>query len=113
MNNSKKLKALRNLPVVYCLITDDEKYIKIGRTKNIKNRMNNIQSGCPFRLTLFACFKTDTPHLSEAYVLDMLSHCNVRGEWFYPNDNDMEFISNHFDKKILEYRGKRDALLQA
>jgi len=113
MNKSNKLKSLKNLPIVYCLITDNEKYIKIGRTKNLKNRMNNIQSGCPFRLTLFSHFKTSTPNIDEAVVLDMLIHCHLRGEWFAPDRADIETIVDHFNSKLSDYRGAIDALLQA
>ena len=90
--------------IVYALTSDGDEYLKIGRTKNIRNRLNNIQSGCPFRLTILRTFKTETPRECENYLLTNLSHCHLRGEWFKPSEEDITFILDHFDLKISQYR---------
>ena len=49
---------ISTLPMVYVIVTNDFKFMKIGSTKAFKQRLSNIQSGCPFKLSLWLGIRT-------------------------------------------------------
>lgn len=64
--------------------------MKIGHTKNIHNRLGQIQTGCPYRLMLFAVLCThDNGKSAEALAHERLSNDNYRGEWFKVNKHTL------------------------
>lgn len=86
--------------------SDDHKWlIKIGKTVNLKNRISNIQSGCPYMLRPYAAFQTENPSTDEVIVLNHLSKFRMRGEWFNLPDSKIDWISDYFSKMQLKYRG--------
>ncbi len=73
-------KACREM--VYVLEASNFDYIKIGRTVAPKQRVRNLQSGCPFRIhTWLAVYTPDASEL-ESRLHDELSEYRLRGEWF-------------------------------
>jgi len=81
---------IKDLPCVYVLATPNFEFIKIGMTKNIKQRLGNIQSGCPYKLSLWVLIKTKYPSEIESRLLSMFSNFNVRGEWFCLPNNELD-----------------------
>lgn len=87
---------LRDMPMVYVLTTFDFKYTKIGMAKNIKQRMSNIQSGCPFTLSLYLGAHAPNVRDIEKYLHDYFSSKNIRGEWFSLDYDDIDELLNFF-----------------
>jgi len=102
---------MKDLPMVYAIEAEDLKYVKIGRTKNFKQRLNNIQSGCPFKLRLWLQIRTFSPKETEEYLHSQLNHCLLRGEWFSPNESDQDYLIDFFAGQNLETRRVINALL--
>ena len=86
----------RNLPAVYVLATPDFEYIKVGKSTALKQRMINVQSGCPFDLSLWLVIRTPRASEIEAHVHQSLNHCHVRGEWFNPAKRDLDRLVSFF-----------------
>ena len=105
------IQKIHRLPMVYTLTTEGFEYIKIGMTKNIKNRMRNIQSGCPFKLSLWVCAYTKNPAQVEAEIHDKMEKFRLHGEWFSPDENALDEIMNFFSQKNKETRVELNALL--
>ena len=76
---------------------DHEFLIKIGQTTNMKNRIRNIQSGCPFNVRPFIAFQTIEPGKDERLILDQFSEYQLRGEWF-------NLPVDVFDELVLQFR---------
>ena len=85
--------------------------MKIGKTVDIKSRMSNLQSGCPFKLFLWLAIRTFESDEIEKYLLDALSDFNIRGEWFVLDGESLDFLVSFFAKKNLETRWRINALL--
>jgi hypothetical protein len=81
---------ISDLPYVYVLATEDFKFIKIGTTKSIKQRIRNIQSGCPFPLNFWTCIRTPKAKEVEKYLHSAYSKYRTNGEWFCLPDNKLD-----------------------
>lgn len=57
-------------------------YVKFGVSNNAKRRLNLLQTGCPFQLTLLASFERKRPYKTEERLHLKLHRYHVRGEWF-------------------------------
>ena len=66
--------------------------IKIGHSDNVSRRMTELQCRMPWQLyllgTVQSCFERDIYHHFSA--------SRMRGEWFYPTKNLLDFIRNPF-----------------
>lgn len=66
--------------------------IKIGYTRDLKGRLNSLQTGYPDVLILLGAFpgnQDDEQRLHEEF-----SGCRIRGEWFRPVEQILEKIKN-------------------
>ena len=104
---------ISKLPVVYVITTQNLEFVKIGMTKSLKQRMNNIQSGCPFRLSLWLAIRTPNPKPIELYLHQRMNYCKTHGEWFSPNVNDLDFLADFFANTNSHVKEVYRALLQA
>ena len=102
---------ISKLPMVYVLTTRQFEYIKIGRTKHLKQRLSNIQSGCPFVLALWLSIRTTKDVEIEKHLHNALSHAHLRGEWFEPTVKDLDFLLNFFDLTNKNVKEVAHALL--
>jgi hypothetical protein len=57
------------LPIVYVFATCELDYIKIGKTKSVKQRLSNVQSGCPFHLHLWIAIATPKADEIEKFLI--------------------------------------------
>ena len=87
---------LHKLPMVYVLTSDEFKFIKIGHTKSIRNRLRNIQNGCPYKLYLWYSIFTPRFVEIERYLHERFNHCRFRGEWFSPLEDDIDQLASFF-----------------
>lgn len=95
---------LSKLPVVYVLSTHDFSYIKIGTTKSIKQRQENIQSGCPFELFFWLGIRTPIANDVEKHLLNKYKDFNLRGEWFSFGKNQLDELVDYFNKTNASIR---------
>lgn len=104
---------IKDLPKVYVLITCNFEYIKIGMAKDIKSRMSNIQSGCPFDLTSWIAIATPLARQIESELHFIFRDYNLRGEWFHLPDDQLDLLADFFRDANAQVREARNALLQA
>ena len=104
-------KPISKLPMVYVLTTRKFEYIKIGRTNRIKQRMSNIQSGCPFHLSLWLAIRTPKDQQIEKHLHYAIRHTHLRGEWFEPEGKDLDFLISFFDLTNKNVKEVAHALL--
>lgn len=103
---------VHKLPCVYAIADKDLEYIKIGMTKNIKQRISNVKSGCPFKLSIWMLIRTKTPELVESYLHWKLSEFRLRGEWFSLDEQRKDYLIDFFKARNKETRqGINHALL--
>ena len=76
--------------MIYCIGNREHGICKIGFTTNVSKRIENLQVGSPFALTLFADMKGTQKQESALHVKFQL--CRVRGEWFKLTQE----IADHF-----------------
>lgn len=78
---------------VYCIVTEDNKFIKIGHSMNPVNRKNNLQTCNPVKLNLYSYYPGNSSEEKSLHI--KFKSLRVIGEWFkYHQD-----IINHFDNK--------------
>lgn len=104
---------IHKLPMVYIVSTPNFQFIKIGKSTSFKQRLGNIQSGCPFDLSLWLSIRTPKPSEIECCLHERLSHCLVRGEWFSPTDSDLDSVMEFCANTNKNVKEMRHALLQA
>lgn len=92
----KKDIKISELPMVYALSSDDFKYIKVGITISPKQRFLNIQSGCPFVLSLWLAIRTPNAKQIEQFLHNKLTPFNLRGEWFSLDDQNLDELMSFF-----------------
>lgn len=80
-------------------IQADNGLTKIGRTKNLKNRLSKLKTSSPCELNLIWFIETEHELELEAKIHDVFSVKRVRGEWFDLTDEDMSWIKQIFSKK--------------
>lgn len=79
------------------LISLDDKFLKIGHTKNVKKRISQLQVSIPFKLTLISLI--DGGYKEENELHNLFSLLAVNGEWF------------KYDYSILEYFQSKPCLM--
>lgn len=78
---------------------------KIGKSKNIEDRLRMFNVKLPFKWELVHSVKTDDYTLSEKLIQDLFSDKRIKGtEWFNLDDKDLEIIkSNNFKEDIKKH----------
>ncbi len=89
---SKKKSAPNRGKELYLIINNDRKYLKIGVSVNTKDRIKNLQTSNPDKLSIMFALKNKS-HL-EKVLHKKFSHINKNGEWFDYSDE----IVNEFKK---------------
>lgn len=73
--------------------------IKIGQTSNgIKERMAQLQTGCPYELKLIWLYTGDD--FTEQDLHKEFAHERVRGEWFRPTKDLFSFIRCNLENRF-------------
>ena len=78
---------------VYVLSTQDGFY-KIGRTRNLQNRLMDLRIALPYKLTtemLFQC-EVGREREVEAALHDIFSERRMNGEWFKLTAEDLQWL---------------------
>jgi hypothetical protein len=97
--NSKMLKKLRDNNFngyVYFIQCHNNHFIKIGYTKDIKARLQIIQSNNPEQIDILNIIM-GTEKL-ESQIHNQLSKYKIRGEWYYPKQEVVNLMNQYVDK---------------
>ena len=72
-----------NVYFIQCL--DENRFIKVGMTRNVEKRLETLQIGNPYELKILAvipCTSDKRARRTEREVHKYFDHLRVRGEWF-------------------------------
>ncbi len=76
--------------------------VKIGCTGNVEDRITQMQTSCPYELKLL--WKINGGKEDEAELHEQWKHERIRGEWFRPSRQLLEYIeteaSNNWEIKL-------------
>jgi len=95
--------------ILVYFIANSDGFIKIGYTKNIKQRIQTLKTGSSSSMYLCGYINLGTYELEQQ--LHKKFHCK-QGEWFYPNglvdyinlNSDMMAEVENVDGKIYVYK---------
>ena len=76
--------------LIYFIRKGETGSIKIGRTSDVENRLNGLQTGSDIKLNLIKTIPGN-PKL-EAYLHEKFKSIRLEGEWFSPDNNLLELI---------------------
>ena len=83
--------------MIYFLLTEDKKYVKIGFTKALSlNRVNSYNLYHPYNYELLLFMVGTQP--DEKGLHKKFNQFIKRGEWFYYSDEIKQFISDNIQK---------------
>ena len=82
--------------VVTFLDSANKKHYKIGRAKNIEQRLSGIQTGNPFKLKLDLCFWVESMSKVENMIHNQYKNKRKNGEWFDLTDSDVLDIAKRY-----------------
>ena len=87
---------------VYFLRNSGTEQVKIGRTKNIDNRIKQLQTGNSGKLFYDFYIETSNSNLLEKTLHKKFSDKRIRGEWFKISQNESLLIKNQIIKKTKD-----------
>lgn len=70
--------------------------IKIGRSHDPYRRLDGLQTANPEKLSLLAAFPVDDK-INESSLHCTFDHLRIRGEWFKPTNDLLNFIRTNLD----------------
>jgi hypothetical protein len=76
---------------IYFVQCGEDGPIKIGMASDIKSRINDIQSMCPYKLTVIGSI-AGGGKTTERLLHKRFSALRLHGEWFNPGDDLIRFI---------------------
>ncbi len=76
-------------------------HIKIGMTRNLRNRINQLKGSLPFKSELIHYIICDHPYEVEQMFHERYKYKEIQGEWFCLTDEDMEDIKR-LDLTLLQ-----------
>ena len=80
----------------YVYIVKCRRYYKIGVSNNIKSRINDLQVGNPFKISLYKLYSYHNAFNKEKELhIKYKSKCHT-GEWFLLNQEDLKEIDEDF-----------------
>lgn len=88
---------------VYFIKEDYAGRIKIGKTKDINQRLDTFNVKLPFNVTLIHVVESNNYHYTEKLFHILFQLKRVNGEWFELNDSDVNWIkSGQYTPKIMQ-----------
>lgn len=92
----EKSKLKTDTGYVYFIQPENGGPIKIGYSKNVKNRLTTLQTSNAYKLVVIG--EVNAPMVAEQKLHMYLKHAKTYGEWFEPDEIVLETI-----KKCLEH----------
>jgi len=91
---SSKTKKKQYVYLVHAILTN--RY-KIGRTTDLRSRMNQLAAGAPYKVNLVTYFETDNSLQEESILHKKLASYRVHGEWFEFSPEQLEDVLKAFN----------------
>jgi hypothetical protein len=82
--------------IIYVIAADAPtgRIYKIGRTTNLKSRLNDLQTTCPYPLSVVVQYQSECCGNEEKGLHIYFADKRLRGEWFALNLDDIAFIQS-------------------
>jgi len=81
-NPTNTLATTAKTPLVYLVRSGRSNLYKVGTTVDLKRRLENLQSGNPFPLTVIKAWPVSDGETSEGQLHDLLNRFHFNLEWF-------------------------------
>jgi len=78
---------------IYFLVADELNLVKIGRTNDVKKRVDFINTSSPVELELVSVLRGVDP-VQEQLIHEKFKAMRQRGEWFHLSDELRAFVAN-------------------
>lgn len=97
--------------MIYFISADETNKIKIGFSNDVKNRLKQLQTSCPFELKVLLLIEGDEAKEKELHI--KFKKYRVNGEWFEHVEQLTKFIEeNKINDKSYQYNvSKKYSLL--
>lgn len=99
MNNKNRIK----LGCVYFITTQSHTGIKIGFSKNVKNRLKQLQTANSEKLEVLYIIENATMDTERFYHKYFSEVYNIKGEWY-----DYKFVNEWIRRDKLEKKIQRE-----
>lgn len=76
--------------------------IKIGFTRNLKNRLQSLQVGNPHKIDLLLVLEGNISQEATLHRLFQKHKCDGGGEWYEPNEGILDFINRNKKRDIFD-----------
>jgi hypothetical protein len=86
----------------YVYFAQVRQYVKIGKARDVRQRMEELQTAHPDALRLVAYFRTNFPGRCEAEIMREYAAARVRGEWFRLTPDMCRLIEKHAKASQLD-----------
>lgn len=84
---------------IYLLNMAGTDYYKVGITKrNIKQRISELQTGCPDEIILVNSYKCEHYRKLEGWLHRLYHNKRMEGEWFMLEESDIKGFINECEK---------------
>jgi hypothetical protein len=87
----------RAITCVYAIQAGADGPIKLGVARRPEQRLRDLQTANASELRLVATWPA--PRWEEADLHEMFAHARIRGEWFRPEPDLLEYVLREADKK--------------
>ncbi|WP_429214774.1 GIY-YIG nuclease family protein [Metapseudomonas resinovorans] len=91
-------RAVHAMTHIYFVLAPDYSLIKIGRAKDVRARVSQLQSQSPAPLKLLAYFRAH--HDFEFYLHKKLAESRAHGEWFHATGMVLDVVDTALDKGV-------------
>jgi len=99
LTNSIKMGIIIIMGTIYLLNMIDTNYYKIGVTRrNVKDRLRELQTGCPDEIILVKNFDCEYYRKVEAWLHKKHTTKRVEGEWFILDEGDINQFESDCQK---------------
>lgn len=82
MKKSKRTPLHRDMFVYFIQCGGDRGPVKIGYSRNVEQRVSDLQVASPYPLVVIGKFKSDNAEAFEASFHRLFADLHLRGEWF-------------------------------
>lgn len=79
---------------IYLIRNGETNLHKIGKSKNVLNRLNSLQTGNPENLSLIDFFPSIDTHAHEKKLHDHFAEKRVAGEWFELLEKELDYFGS-------------------
>lgn len=94
--------------IVYNAEVEALTFLKIGKSINCKNRLKELQTGCPFPLSIRYIFHTKYDSELEKALHIKFQQYRTIGEWFVIRTTDLEPFITQVNLFCKEWKEKKE-----